>query len=72
MAIAKRTAARKNLYSRFFKGPVLGPDATEKEMVQTEKLTMDEKVHAGHEDMRDALEHAHVTHHSVTVHVNIM
>ncbi|VDB91434.1 unnamed protein product [Peniophora sp. CBMAI 1063] len=64
MAIAKRAAARKNLYSRFFKGPVLGPDATEKEMVQTEKMSMEEKVHAGHEDMRDALEHAHIVHHT--------
>jgi hypothetical protein len=26
MALAKREAARRNLYSRFFRGPILGPD----------------------------------------------
>lgn len=29
MAIAKRESARRGLYSRFFRGPVLGPDAEE-------------------------------------------
>jgi len=29
MALAKRESARRGLYSRFFRGPVLGPDAEE-------------------------------------------
>ncbi|KAH8998652.1 hypothetical protein EDB92DRAFT_1836416 [Lactarius akahatsu] len=35
MALAKREAARRGLYSRFFRGPVLGPDV-QSETVETE------------------------------------
>ncbi|KAH9037163.1 hypothetical protein EDB84DRAFT_1397816 [Lactarius hengduanensis] len=35
MALAKREAARRGLYSRFFRGPVLGPDV-QSESVETE------------------------------------
>lgn len=38
MALAKRESARRGLYSRFFRGPVLGPDAEE-----TQTLELDER-----------------------------
>ncbi|KAI9443134.1 hypothetical protein H4582DRAFT_1847059 [Lactarius indigo] len=39
MALAKREAARRGLYSRFFRGPVLGPDV-QSEMVETEATSI--------------------------------
>ena len=36
MALAKREAARRGLYSRFFRGPILGPDIVQSETVETE------------------------------------
>ena len=36
MALAKREAARRGLYSRFFRGPILGPDVVQSETVETE------------------------------------
>ncbi|TFY66429.1 hypothetical protein EVG20_g4661 [Dentipellis fragilis] len=36
MAMAKRQAAQRGLYSRFFRGPVIGPDDVETEMIKTE------------------------------------
>jgi hypothetical protein len=35
MAVAKRESARRGLYSRFFRGPVLGPETASEEEVQT-------------------------------------
>ena len=40
MALAKKEAARRGLYSRFFKGPVIGPDDVETEMVKTETVVV--------------------------------
>ena len=40
MALAKREAARRGLYSRFFRGPILGPDV-HPEMVETEATAGD-------------------------------
>ena len=40
MALAKKEAARRGLYSRFFKGPVIGPDDVETEMVITETVVV--------------------------------
>jgi len=34
--MAKREAARRSLYSRFFRGPILGPDDIQHEMVKAE------------------------------------
>ncbi|KAI0269744.1 hypothetical protein BC834DRAFT_1025597 [Gloeopeniophorella convolvens] len=36
IALAKKEAARRSLYSGFFRGPVLGPDDVQSEMVKTE------------------------------------
>ncbi|KAI9510602.1 hypothetical protein F5148DRAFT_970012, partial [Russula earlei] len=36
LALAKREAARRALYSRFFRGPILGPDDVQSEMVKME------------------------------------
>lgn len=36
LSLAKREAARRVLYSRFFRGPILGPDDIQNEMVKTE------------------------------------
>ncbi|KAI0052699.1 hypothetical protein FA95DRAFT_1553357 [Auriscalpium vulgare] len=36
MSIAKREAAKRGLYSRFFRGPIIGPDDVETEMVMSE------------------------------------
>lgn len=36
LALAKRETARRGLYSRFFRGPILGPDDVQSEMVRTE------------------------------------
>jgi hypothetical protein len=36
LALAKRETARRGLYSRFFRGPILGPDDAQSEMVRTE------------------------------------
>ena len=38
MALAKREAARRGLYSRFFRGPILGPDVRP-ETVETEAVS---------------------------------
>ncbi|THH20114.1 hypothetical protein EW146_g1216 [Bondarzewia mesenterica] len=38
MALAKREAAKRGLYSRFFRGPVIGPDDVQIEMVKTEAV----------------------------------
>ncbi|ETW81669.1 hypothetical protein HETIRDRAFT_384030 [Heterobasidion irregulare TC 32-1] len=40
MALAKKEAARRGLYSRFFKGPVIGPDDVETEMIKTETVVV--------------------------------
>ena len=39
LALAKRETARRGLYSRFFRGPILGPDDAQSEMVGTEPST---------------------------------
>ena len=36
LALAKRETARRGLYSRFFRGPILGSDNAQSEMVRTE------------------------------------
>ncbi|KAI0304486.1 hypothetical protein B0F90DRAFT_1625867 [Multifurca ochricompacta] len=36
MALARREAARRGLYSKFLRGPILGPDDAQSEMVKTE------------------------------------
>lgn len=36
LALAKRETARRGLYSRFFRGPILGPDDAQSDMVKTE------------------------------------
>ncbi|KAH9179159.1 hypothetical protein EDB89DRAFT_1925661 [Lactarius sanguifluus] len=53
MALAKREAARRGLYSRFFRGPVLGPDV-QSETVETEataisQTPVDDNARAGAE-----------------------
>ncbi|KAH8989656.1 hypothetical protein EDB86DRAFT_3080916 [Lactarius hatsudake] len=53
MALAKREAARRGLYSRFFRGPVLGPDV-QSETVETEatavsQTRVDDNAQAGAE-----------------------
>ncbi|KAH9080621.1 hypothetical protein EDB83DRAFT_2340518 [Lactarius deliciosus] len=53
MALAKREAARRGLYSRFFRGPVLGPDV-QSETVETEatavsQTRVDDSARAGPE-----------------------
>ncbi|KAF8580112.1 hypothetical protein K439DRAFT_1637240 [Ramaria rubella] len=40
MATAKRESARKRLYARFFKGPVLGPEINSEKAIQPETLTV--------------------------------
>lgn len=39
LALAKRETARRSLYSRFFRGPILGPDDIQSEVVKTEPTT---------------------------------
>jgi len=36
LALAKREAARRGLYARFYRGPILGPDDVQSEVVRTE------------------------------------
>ncbi|KAI0036510.1 hypothetical protein K488DRAFT_35757, partial [Vararia minispora EC-137] len=57
VAAAKREAARRNLYSRFFRGPVIGPDTTEQAMVQTEQLSLEDKLATESEAVVEALTH---------------
>ena len=43
MVLAKREAARKGLYARFFRGPVIGPDSNETVLAATEVKVVDVK-----------------------------
>lgn len=51
VALAKRETARRSLYSRFFRGPILGPDDVQSEVVKAEPTaTLQISLH--HDDIK--------------------
>jgi hypothetical protein len=52
LALAKRETARRGLYSRFFRGPVLGPDDVQSEMVRTEPTPSTPQIPFHHDDSK--------------------
>jgi hypothetical protein len=50
LALAKRETARRGLYSRFFRGPILGPDDAQSEMVKTEPTPATPQIPLYHDD----------------------
>jgi hypothetical protein len=50
LALAKRETARGGLYSRFFRGPILGPDDAQSEMVKTEPIPAIPQIPSFHHD----------------------
>jgi len=51
LALAKRETARRSLYSRFFRGPILGPDDVQSEVVKTEP-TATSQISFHHDDIK--------------------
>lgn len=52
LALAKRETARRGLYSRFFRGPILGPDDVQSEMVRTEPTPATPQIPLHHGDAK--------------------
>jgi hypothetical protein len=52
LALAKRETARRGLYSRFFRGPILGPDDAQSEMVKTEPTPVTPQIPLHHDDAK--------------------
>ncbi|KAF8501060.1 hypothetical protein F5888DRAFT_1632849 [Russula emetica] len=52
LALAKRETARRGLYSRFFRGPILGPDDAQSEMVRTEPTPATPQIPFHHDDAK--------------------
>ena len=50
LALARRETARRGLYSRFFRGPILGPDDAQSEMVKTESTHSTPQVPFHHDE----------------------
>lgn len=52
LALARRETARRGLYSRFFRGPILGPDDAQSEMVRTEPTPATPQIPFHHDDAK--------------------
>jgi hypothetical protein len=55
LALAKRETARRGLYSRFFRGPILGPDDVQSEMVRTEPTPATPQIPLHHDDAKKSV-----------------
>jgi hypothetical protein len=53
LALAKRETARRGLYSRFFRGPILGPDDVQSGIVNTEP-TATPQIPLHHDDIKES------------------
>jgi hypothetical protein len=52
LALAKRETARRGLYSRFFRGPILGPDDVQSEIVKTTEPAATPQLPFHHDDIK--------------------
>jgi len=52
LALAKRETARRGLYSRFFRGPILGPDDVQSETVKAELSPATQQTPLHHDDAK--------------------
>ena len=54
LALAKRETARRGLYSRFFRGPILGPDDVQSEIVKTTEPAATPQLPFHHDDIKES------------------